>query len=297
MPVCSENITMPFCHIDHGVKEAAVRIHKRDLLPLEDLLEVLRISRSTFFRVLQLFRETGSVVCNNGPRQGRPRSLLTGDIQYLLRLIRHRPDWFLDELLDLLATNRFISVHFTTIFRALERAGASRKKLKRIAKERNEILQADFVARMAQYEPDELGFLDETSKDERTIARRYGRSRRGRRASRKAVFIRGRRLSAEGLLTVDGIVASTVVEGSMTRDLYLQFLEYTVICLPSHFNQLGSDLDQLPMCSAYPGPLSVLVMDNVKVHHGEEILELTARFGKGGLHTAHSHEFYSPKNL
>jgi hypothetical protein len=37
---------------------------------------------------------------------------------------------------------------------------------------------------------------------------------------------------------------------------------------------------QLPMCSAYPGPLSVLVMDNAKIHHGVEILELVDRFGR-----------------
>jgi hypothetical protein len=44
----------------------------------------------------------------------------------------------------------------------------------RIAKERNEVLRADFIACMAQYDPEELGFLDETSKDERTLIRRYG---------------------------------------------------------------------------------------------------------------------------
>ena len=35
----------------------------------------------------------------------------------------------------------------------------------------------------------------------------------------------------------------------------------------------------MPLCSAYPGPLSVLVMDNATVHHGDEILELADRFG------------------
>jgi transposase len=119
-----------------------VRIHERDLLPLED---ILHISRSTFFRILQLFRETGSIVRDKGPNPGRPRNLVADDIQYLLRLICHQPDWFLDELLDLLATNRFISAHFTTIFRALERAGVSRKKLKKIAKKRNETLRAHFI--------------------------------------------------------------------------------------------------------------------------------------------------------
>ncbi len=32
------------------------------------------------------------------------------------------------------------------------------------------------------------------------------------------------------------------------------------------------------MCSAFPGPLSVLVMDNARIHHGEGILELVDRF-------------------
>ncbi|KAF9472491.1 hypothetical protein BDN70DRAFT_778605, partial [Pholiota conissans] len=62
------------------------------------------------------------------------------DIDYLKRIINHRPDWFLDELLNLLATNRFISAHYTTIHRELVRAGISLKKLKKIAVERNENL-------------------------------------------------------------------------------------------------------------------------------------------------------------
>ncbi|KAJ8593625.1 hypothetical protein M405DRAFT_810523, partial [Rhizopogon salebrosus TDB-379] len=52
-------------------------------------------------------------------------------------------------------------VHFISIFRELERACLSYKKLKRIAKERNENLCAEFIARMAQYDPTELGFVDE----------------------------------------------------------------------------------------------------------------------------------------
>jgi hypothetical protein len=150
--------------------------------------------------------------------------------EYLKRLIRHRPDWFLDELKYLLQTNRFISAHFTTVHRELVRAGISDKKVKKVASERNENLRADFIARMAQYSPEQLGFLDEVSKDERTAFRARGRSRKGTRAVRKGVFVRGRRFSAEGLLSMDGIIASTVVEGSMTRALFLEFLEFTVVC-------------------------------------------------------------------
>jgi hypothetical protein len=153
----------------------------------------------------------------------------------------------LDELLYLLATNRFISVHYTTIYHELERLNISRKKLKKIALERNEERRADFVARMAQYDPEELGFLDEMSKDARSIGRRYGRSRKGRRAEKKQVFVRGRRTSTEALLTLDGIAAGTVVEGSMTKELFLEYLEFNVVSyMSSMLESLRFDLILAP---------------------------------------------------
>jgi hypothetical protein len=135
----------------------------------------------------------------------------------------------------MLESNRFISVHFTTIYRELARAGMSLKKLKKIAKERNESRRADFIWRMAQYEPEELGFLDETSKDERTLGRRSGWSLKGARAVKKQVFVRGHRLSGLGLLTVDGMMAISVVEGSFTTAKFKTFIEEDVVsafCLP-----------------------------------------------------------------
>jgi hypothetical protein len=38
-------------------------------------------------------------------------------------------------------------------------------------------------------------------------------------------------------------------------------------------------LHQLPKCSAFPRPLSVLVMDNAKIHHGQEVIDLIESFG------------------
>ena len=35
----------------------------------------------------------------------------------------------------------------------------------------------------------------------------------------------------------------------------------------------------MPLCSPFPGPMSVLVMDNARIHHGDEILELADRYG------------------
>ena len=49
---------------------------------------------------------------------------------------------------------------------------------------------------------------------------------------KKGVFVRGRRFSAEGLLTIDGMISNTIVEGSMTHARFLHYLEFTVVFLP-----------------------------------------------------------------
>ena len=221
---------MPYRTISLDVKLAAIRLYERELLPMEDILDCCRLSRRTFFRILKLWRTTGDVVNHTyAGSRGNHRVLVTDDVQYLLRLVRHRPDWFQDELAGHLLKNRFISVHFSTICRELKCAGFSLKKLRKIASERSEEKRAEFVYRMAQYTPEQLGFIDETSKDDRVPGRRRGYARKGQRARRKQVFVRGHRLSGTGLLTLDGMVASTVVEGSMTGVNFIEFLHDYVV--------------------------------------------------------------------
>ncbi|KAF8225221.1 hypothetical protein L208DRAFT_1408832 [Tricholoma matsutake] len=202
---------MPYQKMSRNVKLAAIRLHERALLPLEDILDCLRISHHTFYHILL--------------------HLHFDNIEYLKRLISHHPDWFLDELQYLLATNCFISAHYTTIHQEVERVHVSTKKLKKIVLEQNENVQADFIWCMAQYQPEQLGFLDEVSKDEWTSARCCGRSMKGFHAVKKGVFVHGRRFSAEGLLTVDRMVSNTVVEGLMMRAQFLEYLEHSVVCL------------------------------------------------------------------
>ncbi|KAF8230737.1 hypothetical protein L208DRAFT_1072033, partial [Tricholoma matsutake] len=105
---------------------------------LDDILDCCDFSECTFYHILKLWRETGDVINARQSLQGCLHLLDHDDVQYLLQLIHQNPDYFLNELLYLLETNRFISTHYVTIHRELERAGVSLKKLKRIVKERNE---------------------------------------------------------------------------------------------------------------------------------------------------------------
>jgi transposase len=142
--------------ISPDLKLAAVRLHERGILTTREILECVGFSRRTFLRICKLYRETGDVVKPRSEYIGRPRALNIEDVAYLTELVQHRPDWFLDELAGLVQRNRFISLHYTTIHRELHRAGISLKKLRKVAKERNEDVRADFMRRMAHYTSDEL---------------------------------------------------------------------------------------------------------------------------------------------
>ena len=181
---------MPYREISKDIKIAAMRLYEDDILSKLAILDYLNISSRTFDCVLALWNATGEVVRETNGVRGRPRILHFSDVEYLKRLIRHHPDWFLDKLQYLLQTNHFIS-HFTTVHRELVRAGISEKKIRKVASECNEDLRADFIAWMSQYLPEQLGFLDEVSKDERTAFRTRGHSRKGTRAVMKGVFVRG----------------------------------------------------------------------------------------------------------
>ena len=219
---------MVYHAIHHDVKIAAIQLSEQQLLPLSDIFLCCRFSRSTFFRILKTWWEIGDVIVERVV-YGRYQSLHQTDIHYLLQLIRQNPDYFLDELLHMPKTNRFISVHYTMIHDELIRSGVSRKCLQCIALEWNKALHADFIAHMAQYSPEELGFINEVSKDECMVGRHYGRSRRGTQACKSQPFMCGRCTLTVEILSVDGFVAGTSVEGSLTKASFLHWMEFTVV--------------------------------------------------------------------
>ena len=116
--------------ISRDVKLAPINLHECQLLSLETILAChAGFSESTFWRILKLWRETGGVVSISNCIRGRPRILQCDDVLYLicvLSVMRHRPEWFLDELLVLLDTNHFVSVHYA-IHRELGCVGVSLK--------------------------------------------------------------------------------------------------------------------------------------------------------------------------
>ena len=134
--------TMGYRFISRDLKLAAIQMYENGVLNLNNILHSLQFSYRTFYRILKLWREMGDVVKRGKSLRGKIHNLEYKDIQFLLCLIWNNSDYFLDELLNLLRTNRFISVHYTTIHHELKRAGVSRKTLKWVALERDEECRA-----------------------------------------------------------------------------------------------------------------------------------------------------------
>lgn len=81
-----------------------------------------------------------------------------------------------------------------------------------------------------QYQHEQLIFLDESAKDDRTISRRYGYSEINTRAIKKVVFIRGKRYTLLPALSLDGIIAVDIMEGGCTKEKFKEFVISQVVC-------------------------------------------------------------------
>jgi hypothetical protein len=87
--------------------------------------------------------------------------------------------------------------------------------------------------------------------------RDYGRAPKGELAVKKVSKAQQSvNLSVLPALSLDGYIACNVYKGGVTADLFEQYIEE----------------DILPICHPWPGPKSVIIMDNARIHccNGED---------------------------
>lgn len=106
-------------------------------------------------------------------------------------------------------------------------------------------------------------FYDESSTDKRDGARRTGRSPKGITPWMASALTRGQRFHLLLAITVDGLVHVLVYEGHTKKELFIRWLKEQVF----------------PKMNPFPGPNSILVMDNSSWHHDPRIHHLAREFG------------------
>ena len=236
--------------------------HKRiaaDLAPL---------SRSGVKRILRRWRTECTVATWQGRRHGPPaNTVMTVEAcKKLLELVTLLDDESMcSEIHEEFTTQHGVTCDVSTVCRAMARLGFTRKKLHRLALECDRARADRFYSGvMLNHQPHQLIFLDETSKDMRSINRSYGYALRGMKPrSDLGYFTRGQRISTMASFDMNGFIDWYSITGTFKGNDFLDAVELAV----------------LPYLQAYPGPRSVIILDNASIHKKQAFIDAVAAKG------------------
>lgn len=206
---------------------------KKDGYSIHQIIELSGLKRSQVYATLKVHRETGSVQNPYARPRGRKRILTIDDHTFVESTVRTNPSLILPEVQERLNNLRGVSVSTSTLSRTSDRLGLSRKRLAHRASERNPLLRATWIAEHGGYPMSYYLWLDESGIDELTCQRRTGWARKGVAPVQQQTFIRGTKYSVLPVLTSSGIPVMEIVEGSINKDVFINFLKTQVVCVLS----------------------------------------------------------------
>ena len=172
--------------------------------------------------------------------------------------LTHKPDSDLQEICDFLYWEHDLEISRSTVSRHLKAIRWSNKKMRLIAAQRNEDLRESWIEDLQQYRPDQLVYLDESGCDKRDGARRYGWAPLGSTLEMRSRLERGQRYHLLPALAIDGLLDAFVYPGQSSLDGFVVWIRDRV----------------LPKCTRFPGPRSVLILDNASWHHCQQLKDL-----------------------
>jgi hypothetical protein len=100
--------------------------------------------------------------------------------------------------------------------------------MRRAAAERDHELRANWI--LNTYTAEQMVILNESSKDNRTLIRKYGRASSGDDPVLTVSLDRGTRYSVLPALTLDGYIAARAVEGSIDGEEFFDFIVDDLVC-------------------------------------------------------------------
>ena len=173
-----------------------------------------------------------------------------------------KPTLYLDEMAIFLWDEFALQATKSSISRALASKGWSKKTARVKAQERNLELRDEYFHYISDFQSYHLVFVDESGCDKRIGFRRTGWSPLGTAPVQVSKFHRDQRYQILPAYAQDGIILSRVFQGSTDASVFEDFIE-----------QL------LQHCGKWPGPTSVLVMDNASFHHSYRIEQMCSEAG------------------
>jgi len=243
---------------------------RRALQLLEDgwemraIAEVLGVSAKSIGRWHNNYNTKGRVDPPSFLR-GRRRILSADVLEDLRGLILESPELYLDEIGLWLALYHEVQISTAALHNNLTELGLTHKLMRRAASERDHGQRAHWMYNILNtYTAEQMVILDESSKDDRTLIRKYGRASSGDDPVLTVPLDRGIRYSILPALTLDGYIAARAVEGSVDGE---EFFDFVVN-------------DLMPCTNPYPESHSVFIMDNCATHKSNALREVIEASGR-----------------
>lgn len=181
----------------------------------------------------KLFEELGSTVRPPSPLVGRPRIITRAVLTACYDIYQKDPDIYLDELRFWLAFHHDIVISIFALQKNLDDVGLNRKLLHKIARERDRQQRDDYwevINNELDGDSDLLIVADETSKNDHTLARRYGRAPAGKRATTDAcTFARDVGYTIGAAISKEGYLAVKVLPGAFDSWDFFDFVAEQVV--------------------------------------------------------------------
>lgn len=230
-------------------------------LTVKELADAVDCSTRTVRTARTNHQIFGSVSAPKNPRGRRsnvPPHVLTALLEYLFT----KPDLYPDEMADFVWDQYEFEVSVDSIQRSLKACNWSKKKNRRVARERDPELRDACLFELSEHRSFQLVFVDESGCDTLAGIRRTGWSPRGMPAVQIAGFHREQRRQILPAYTQDGVIHTRIFQGSTNGEVFEDFIK-----------------ELLPLCGRWPEPNSVLVMDNASFHQSASIKELCDEAG------------------
>ena len=237
-------LLMPRRSVSRDIKDRIPVLRFEQGRSVEEICTILGVKKSLVYATLEYHHKYGVLYNPLARKSGRHRRVSGIIIPHIRSLLEERPTVYADEIQEYLAKDHSLHVSIRAVLRTLRRMHWSSKAVTKIAKERNDELRADFCAYMATLvtNPAQLMFGDESAVDGRTSARRRGWAPIGMRCVQRTCFVRGKRYSLLPILTLDGLITWKIFEGSVTSEMFVEFLRECVVCSITHILVIFTDI-------------------------------------------------------
>ena len=185
---------------------------------------------------------------------------------YILGLVADNPGLYLSEIAQRIKEATNTTVNGSTVCRVLHRHGFTRKKIVQVARQRCVEYRSRFMTEVMNYRKEMFVFIDETGSNKRDCIRKFGYSLRGDPPVYHRWLVRGTRISAIAAICCDGLLEYELTSGTVNGDVFLRFIQGTLIPQMSSFNGFSER--------------SIAILDNCAIHHVSEVID---EFRKAGI--------------